>query len=236
MAWYVYGITVNEGPTVSPTGLAGVDDADIVLHGAGDLRLIASPLRRSKSDMQDGDVEQTLEAVRRHDEVLVTVAWTRPVLPVRFGTVVPDQDAMEELLEHRGERWAETLAAVTGADEWVIRVDVPPTDDTLDPAATQDLTPGHAFFAKRKSQAQARAAARDRAASRASEVHARLRGLARRFLPMPVREPATLTRGAYLVDRDNADSFVAAAESTSEVAVIVQGPLPPYRFTEGDAP
>lgn len=232
----MYGITVNEGPTVSPTGLVGLDDAAIVLHGAGDLCLIASPLRRSTTDMQHGDVKETLEAVRRHDEVLVKVAERRPVLPVRFGTVVPDQDAMEQLLEHRGERWAETLAAVTGADEWVIRVDAPPTVDTPDPAATQDLTPGHAFFAKRKAQAQARAAARDRAASRASEVHARLRGLARRFLPMPVREPATLSRGAYLVDRDNADSFVAAAESSSEVTVVVQGPLPPYRFAEEDAP
>lgn len=235
MAWYLYGITVGESPAGLSTGLIGLDDADIVLYGGGDLRVIASVLRRPARDLQNGDVKETVEAVRRHDEALLELSRTRPVLPVRFGTVLADQHAIDELLEDRGECWAKTLAAVTGADEWVIRVDAQPTDDTPDPADTQGLTPGHAFFAKRKSQAQARTDARQRAVTRASELHTRLGGLARGFYPMPVREPATLTRGAYLVDRGHADSFVAAAESTAGVTVVVQGPLPPYRFSDGDA-
>lgn len=236
MAWYVYGITVNDGATASPAGLLGLDDAEVVLHGEGDLRVVASFLRRSVRDLQDGDAEETVEAVRRHDEVLVALSGTHPLLPVRFGTVLPDQEAMDQLLRDRGEHWAEALAAVAGADEWVIQVDAEPTDDTPDPADTQGLTPGRAFFARRKSQAQARTDARDRAATRASELHAQLSSLARRSCPMAVHQPTTLTRVAYLVDRENADSFVAAAEAAPEVTTVVQGPLPPYRFADGDTP
>ncbi|HEX2027688.1 MAG TPA: GvpL/GvpF family gas vesicle protein [Nitriliruptorales bacterium] len=235
MAWYVYGITSVAEPNVPPAGLIGLVDEDIVLHGEGRLRVVASSLHRSVPGLEHADAEQTLEAVRRHDDVLVRLSRTWPVLPVRFGTVLPDRDAVDQLLVDPDGRLAAMLAAVTGADEWMVRVDAEPFDPP-DPAGTLDLPPGQAFFVRRRWQSEARADARNRATTVSSELHAHLRDLARQTCLLPVREAATLARAAYLVDRDTTEAFLAAAESISGVTVVVQGPLPPYRFVDRDAP
>lgn len=234
MAWYVYGITLTTGrPTVTVTGAVGLHGADVVLQGNGDVCVVASAVPPDAPDLRDADVQEALEAVRCHDEVLLALSRTHPVLPVRFGTVLADREAIADLLTSRGDQFREALEAVTGTDEWVIRVDAESIDDA--PDDEEGLSPGHAFFAKRKAMARARADAREAATARAGELHGRLSALARRVHPLPVREPATLTRTAYLVDREVADSFVAAAESASGVRIGVQGPLPPFRFVS-DAP
>lgn len=235
MAWYVYGITFNQ-PTVALSGLPGIHGAEIEIQGDGDLCVVASAVAPDGPGLQDDDVKQTLEAIRRHDEVLLVLSRTHSVLPVRFGTVLPDRQAIADLLKSRDGQFRRALAAVAGADEWVIQVDVEPIVDVPHAPGMEELSPGHAFFANRRGKAKARTAARARAASRAAELHEQLSGLARRFYPLPAREPDTLSRAAYLVDRQDAELFVATAESTSVVRIGVQGPLPPYRFVDDESP
>lgn len=229
MGWYLYGVTATDGPSAAPRDLRGIDEAEIRLLGDGELRLVVSPLRRDIEDLQQAEPEFALDAVQRHDVVLSALARLLPVVPVRFGTVLPDDAAADELLADPGGALSAALTAVTGADEWVIRV------DTLDPTRTVDngageLTPGHAFFARKRSEAQARTDARARAATAVEDLTRRLAPLVRDARELPPREPTTVARIAYLVDRRETDRFLATAGSCDGASTAVQGPLPPYRF------
>lgn len=228
MGLYLYGVT--SGETV-PRELTGIDQASVQLLGDGDLRLIVSRLERPVTDLQESDPEETIAAVRHHDDVLTAISAVAPVLPVRFGAVLPDRRAADELLQDPDGTLASRLSAVAGADEWVVQVDAPapaePADDEV-----ADLTPGHAFFERKRSQADARQHARERAHALAEELEHHLRGLVRQARRLAPRDPQTVSRAAYLVDRDVVDRFLAVINAAEDVTVSVQGPLPPYRFAD----
>lgn len=227
MALYLYGVTSTDGPATPPAGLLGLDDAPVRFHAGTDLRLIVSDIDRTLDHLQEADPEDTIAAVQRHDEVLTALAPVAPLLPVRFGTLLTDRSAADELLDEQHHEFVDALRTVAGSDEWVIRIDAP--EATADEVDT-DLTPGHAFFARKRSQREARRDVRERAGSVATELERRLSAIARRARRLSPREPSTVARGAYLVDREVAERFVGTAEGTDGVTVTVQGPLPPYRF------
>lgn len=231
MAWYLYGVMSADGPTTPPAGLLGLDDAPVRFHGGGDLRLIVSDIDRTPADLQEADPQDTIAAVQRHDEVLTALTLVGPLLPVRFGTLVTDRSAADELLDEQHHELVDALRTVAGADEWVVAIDAP--EATVDDVDT-DLTPGHAFFARKRSQREARRDVRERAGSVATELEGHLSAIARRARRLSPREPSTVARSAYLVDRESADRFVATAEGTEGVTVTVQGPLPPYRFASDE--
>lgn len=232
MGWYLYGVTSTAGPSRPPSGLRGIDDAEVRFHGEDDLVLIVSSMDRALEDLQGGDPGDALAAVRRHDEVLTQLAVAGAVLPVRFGTVLSDRSAADELLAARRGELQSALAAVAGADEWVVQVDaIEPADTASDTA--EGLPPGHAFFARKRSEALGRADARVRASATADALDQRLRPLARASQPLASREPETVARAAYLVDRDDQDRFLGATSACEGATVTVQGPLPPYRFASG---
>lgn len=232
MGWYLYGVTSSAGPRRPPSGLRGIDDVEVRFHGDGDLMLIVSSMDRSLEDLQEADPSDTLAAVRRHDEVLTQLAVAGPVLPVRFGTLLSDRSAADELLAERQGELTSALASVAGADEWVVQVDAIETADP-DSDAVEGLPPGHAFFARKRSEAQGRVDARVRASATADALEQRLRPLSRASRPLAPRDPETVARAAYLVDRNDQDGFLDATNACDGAIVTVQGPLPPYRFTQG---
>lgn len=230
MPWYVYGVT-RPTAKADPPGLRGVDDAPVEVVGSGDLQVVAGEVPATFRDLATAPDDDVVDAVRRHDDVLHKVAQHRPVLPVRFGTVLPDEAAIEELLADADGRLWQALDRVADADEWVVTVSVGVLDDTpsrVDP----DLPPGHAFFARRRSAAVQRRQHRTDAVALANALDSRFQGVARDFRPLDLRDADTVARGAYLVPRDAAARFVEAAHSEGDVRVEVQGPLPPYRFAE----
>lgn len=235
MGWYLYGVTSTVPPSQPPGGLRGLDDAEVRFHGDGDLVLIVSSMDRTLEELQGADPDDTVTAVRRHDEVLTQLAAAVPVLPVRFGTVLSDRSAADDLLADRGRQLRGALAVVAGADEWVVQVDATETAD----APSETLggpAPGHAFFARKRSQARARADARGRAGAAADDLEQRLRPLARASQMLALRDPETVARAAYLVDRDDQDRFLGMTTACEGATVTVQGPLPPYRFAQQGNP
>lgn len=231
MPWYVYGVTRRTEETAPPPGLRGVDDAPVEVVGSGDLQVVAGEVPGSFRDLATAPDDDVVEAVRRHDDVLHDVAQHRPVLPVRFGTVLPDEAAIEDLLADTDRRLQQSLDHVADADEWVVAVSVGVLEDTsadLD----EDLPPGHAFFARRRSAAALRQQHRTNAIALATDLDARFQGVARDFRPLDLRDVDMVARGAYLVPRTVAATFVEAARSDGVARVDVQGPLPPYRFAE----
>lgn len=234
MPWYAYGLCGSEPPT-SPQ-LRGLDDRPVEVLGDGPVRLVASRVSADVEGLAGAATDVVVGAVLRHDEVLVRLSRQRTVLPARFGTVLPDDGAVEELLADADGSLARQLAHVGGAAEWVVTVAVRSDDEESSaPADPQDLTPhlppGHAYFARRRAAAQAGQLARDRAVAAASSLADALESMTRGFVPLDLRDRDEVGRGAYLVPNDAVDRLHGLVASTRAHAdVALDGPLPAYRF------
>lgn len=111
---YVYGV-VPAGADI-PSGLRAVGGArsDIALLDHRDLAAVVS----------DVEVDRPLgrrEDLLAHEQVVNAVAERVTVLPMRFGGVVQDDDAVvEELLEGNHDFFVEALKALDGAVQFVV--------------------------------------------------------------------------------------------------------------------
>lgn len=232
MRWYVYGLT--DARSDDAGHLHGLGGHPVQVLGTGPVRLLASRAPEGIEDLATAAPDEAVAAVLQHDEVLVELATDRTVVPARFGTLLADDDAVGQLLADPDGRLAARLERVAGATEWVVSVSVDEEGQDVSGEATgEELSPGHAFFARRRAAADASTRARQRAVAVAEEIDGSLRSLARDFAPLDLRSPDMVARGAYLVP----DAAVSALHDlTVDVPdgarVEVQGPLPAYRFAE----
>ena len=158
--------------------------------------------------------------------VLTRLVKDGPALPVRFGTVLPEEDDLRALLREREEQWASRLEAVAGHAEVIVHV------------ADEDVAAAPASTA---------ATGRDYLMSRAAAVHRREaveEGLAAAVGPR-CREVRQLRssnglRLACLVSYDGLDDLTGTLEGWAATEpgrrVITSGPWPPFSFTEEEAP
>ena len=234
MSWYVYGVTrpLAEGAPPLETG-PGVLDAPVTLLRTASVVAIVSPVGPEVADLEHAASSVVLDAVQRHDDVLVALAEDRDVLPVRFGTVLPDEDAVSTWLADPSGRLGAALDAVAGAEEWVVTVAPDPGAEAPEPEVSA-ASPGHAFFARRRAVADRRTETRRRAVAAAEALDHDLRALARASTPMGLKDPAAIARGAYLVPRDRRERLLARVATVPDAAVEVVGPLPAYRFASVD--
>ena len=235
---YVYAV-VPAG--TDPDGLLGVDDQEVHLVEAGDVAVAVSPL---DLDRPPGRRAELLA----HSRVVDGLAARGPVVPVRFGSVVLDEDAAvdEVLSDDRDlvallERLAqvaqlnlrasyveeEVLAEVVGSD--------PVVADLRE--RTRDLPPGTMHpdlvrLGERVSKALDRVREHDRA-----ELLGEVEPLTQALRVRQVGGTDGLLDVALLVDREH---LVAVEERLEELAEAVHprirlrlvGPVPPYDFVE----
>jgi hypothetical protein len=165
--------------------------------------------------VEDGEV--SAEVLWRREALLESLMEERDLLPVRFGTRVPDPEAAARALTPRRDELAARLARVRGAVELAVRVhalerDAPP------PAAAS----GREYMAAKAERSRA-----------AMAVHEPLATLARASL---IQHGWELLRAAYLVDRDRVGDFTgqvtALQRDHPQLALLCTGPWPPYSFAE----
>lgn len=110
---YVYGVVASGGDL--PEELAGVSGSEPVLITSGDVAAVVSPL----AEEADFGTPDDLVA---HTAVLDGIAQERAVLPMRFGTVVPNRDALQEEVLAESRALQEQLDHVTGTAQYTLRV------------------------------------------------------------------------------------------------------------------
>jgi Gas vesicle synthesis protein GvpL/GvpF len=160
----------------------------------------------------------TPEALWRHEEVVEALMEERDLLPVRFGTLVPDEDAAARAVAQRRAELAASLDRVRGAVELALRAHPrePEEDGPLRGESGRDYM---------------RAKARRVQAARL--LHEPLAFIARESVVQPGPE---LLRAAYLVDRDAVETFVSLVrrlqQAHPKLDVLCTGPWPPYSFAE----
>jgi len=168
-----------------------------------------------------GDPELSPEALWRHEEVVEALMRDRDLLPVRFGTRLPDEAAAARAVADRREALAVALQRVRGAVELAVRLlaEAEGGQEAEAPAGGAD------YMQQRRAAAEVAAA-----------IHAPLSRLARASAerPSPVRNE--VLRAAYLVDREAVERFGHAVAGLQRehprLRILCTGPWPPYSFAE----
>ncbi|TDV55166.1 gas vesicle protein GvpL/GvpF [Actinophytocola oryzae] len=167
---------------------------------------------------------------RRHDVVVRAIFEHHPVLPLRFGTTVPDETAAVALLtEHHAEASA-WLDRVRDHREWGVRARFTPPDRPAE-VNPEDLSHTE-YMAVRRDRLAAAARARREGSEAASRLHEEVSRHATDIAALGRR--ASLLDNAYLVHRDAEADFHAATRNHEGIAVEVTGPWPPYSFVSLD--
>ena len=229
-------------------GIVRSEDADLVdvrvPSGLRPRAVAAGPLAAVVSPAPDRDL--TAEDAAPHLDLLVAVvAADLPVLPVSFGTVAPDDDAVrDEVLDREDEVLEQRLDAVAGLVE--LRLDL--TFDTdASVAAVRNADPDLRGIAERARQPGAgfseKLALGEATAMRVAEHQealveewtGELEELAERSAVLQGDEQ--LRRIAYLVRRDRLDDADAAVGRMQDdlggrARIEYVGPLPVYSFLD----
>src|SRR5215216_1414963 len=103
-ARYVYGVVRPR--TIDRVGSPGVGGASVHAVERGELAALVS-------DVPPGPLTGTKDDVLAHSRVLEEAIVSGTVLPMRFGVVMDDEDALgRDLLEQHAEELRELLAAM----------------------------------------------------------------------------------------------------------------------------
>jgi hypothetical protein len=231
---YAYGIT--------RAGCAPPEDVGAAVETLrdGDLGLLVSrartdELRVDADDLSEGG--QLAVLARRHDAVVRGAVRNGPVLPLRFGTVVPDEAAARRLLREHGDAAREQLERVGDAHEWGVRL-VRALPAEPEPSRTGTEQSGTDYLARRRQALREKDDA-TRAAAHGAEL------LEQTLAP---HVTASARRGgspgssllldlAYLVPSAAETGFLAAVDQLradlagQRLTLETTGPWPPYSFS-----
>lgn len=163
--------------------------------------------------------EWSREALLGHEAVVEALMSSRAVLPLRFGTVLQDDEALRRALEERDEDWCELLERVRGRVEIAVTV---AADDSVSADGSKPPDGRRYLLGK---------VARHRAAV---EIAQRLEGaaapLAEAVCARVQPSPGIALKAAYLVRRVDAIDVRRRLERAG-VGAVCSGPWPPYSFT-----
>lgn len=242
MALYVYGLMRADEAAravAAPRGRA----ASLMAVEHGGLSALVTPVR-------DGPLRLRRERLRGHADVLQDAFAHGPVLPLRFGTGMPSEQAViANLLEPGHNDLRERLDALVDMAELQVKatyVEAPLLRSVLASdielahatARIRTLPPEATHFERiRIGEAIAQAVERRRAADSGALLDPLREHAAAYELSEPQHERMALN-AAFLVQRGQLDGFDAAVEVLADsfagqVQFKVIGPMPAYSFAGG---
>ncbi|MEU4089851.1 GvpL/GvpF family gas vesicle protein [Streptomyces aureus] len=237
MAVYVYSITFKDHP-LRLDGLEGVgaDPSPLRTVTAGPLCAVVSEapeeLRPKRRD------------IGRHQDIQQRLLTDGTVLPLRFGYTAPDEDAVRDVLERRGDEYAERLRRVEDCVEYNLKASQD-EDSLLREILTDSETARELNDAIRDGSAPPDAPlrlgelvageVRARQEALASGVIEALRPFAREIDSSPPADPDFLSV-SFLVSGEQDELFLATELSLAHqmgegFTFRLNGPLPPYSFS-----
>ncbi|WEO93079.1 GvpL/GvpF family gas vesicle protein [Streptomyces sp. FXJ1.172] len=238
MSTYVYGIVAATHPAL-PEGMGGVGDPprQVRILTAGELAAVVS------------EAPEGLRPKRRdllaHQNVLAEAGGGGCVLPMRFGSIAPDDDTVTGVLAERADHYLERLRALDGRVEYNVKAShveeavlhrVMSENPTLRTLAEANRQAGGGSYESRLQLGElVVTAVQVREAEDALEVR---QTLEREAAAVAVGPESTgwLANVSFLVDRAGAEKFLAEFEalrkSHPHLDLRINGPLPPYSFVE----
>ncbi|MEV0975358.1 GvpL/GvpF family gas vesicle protein [Streptomyces sp. NPDC049915] len=238
MSTYVYGITASSHPKL-PEGMDGVGEPSLPVRilRAGELAAVVS------------DAPEGLRPKRRdllaHQNVLAEAGAAGCVLPMRFGSVAPDDDTVTSVLTERADHYKERLRALDGRVEYNVKANhveeavlhrvmsESPEIRTLAEANRQ--AGGGSYDDKLRLGEMVAAAVKAKEAEDGTALQRLLEPAADAVSAGP-ESTGWLANTSFLVEKDSAEQFLAAVEQARtdmpQLEIRVNGPLPPYSFVD----
>ncbi|MEU6658736.1 GvpL/GvpF family gas vesicle protein [Streptomyces sp. NPDC046821] len=238
MSTYVYGIAAASHPSL-PQGMRGIGEParSVRVLREGELAAIVS-------DAPDG-LRPKRRDLLAHQSVLSEAGAGGTVLPMRFGSIAHDDDAVTGVLAERAEHYGERLAALEGKSEYNVKASHD-EDAVLLRVMTEDPRVRATADANRRAGGGSQeerlrlgemvaAAVQSREEQDGQELRRELEKLAESISVGP-ESSGWLANVSLLVDQRSAEEFLAAVEEIREghpyLDLRVNGPLPPYSFVE----
>jgi hypothetical protein len=238
---YVYGVVRADHPV--PDGLTGVDDTPVRLVGTDDVAAAVGVIALDRPPGRRADL-------LAHSRVLDALADPGPVVPVQFGSVLTEVDAVvHDFLLPEADRFAELLDQLVGRRQFNVRgrynqdavlAEVVSEDPEI--AALRERTrdlPEHVAQAERVRLGELVSHALER--KREQDAATVLDIVLPHAAASSERGGAGLDHMmdvAFLVDDDRRAGFEDALEAVAEamherVRLQLMGPMAPYDFVEG---
>ncbi|MFB6637993.1 GvpL/GvpF family gas vesicle protein [Streptomyces chartreusis] len=238
MSTYVYGITAGSHPALpKDTGGVGDPPRPVRLLKQGELAALVS-------DAPEG-LRPKRKELLAHSNVLAEAGDGGCVLPMRFGSVAPDDDTVAGVLAERAEHYKERLTALDGKVEYNVKAShaeeavlhrVLAGNPELRAMTEANRQAGGGSYEQRLQLGEMVAAAvKAQEAEDATDVQHTLQPAADAVSVGP-DSSGWLVNVSFLVDRDGAETFLTAVEQLRSghphLELRVNGPLPPYSFVE----
>ncbi|HUA30429.1 MAG TPA: GvpL/GvpF family gas vesicle protein [Streptosporangiaceae bacterium] len=238
---YVYGIVPARTP--APADLTGIDGRSCQVTGScGAIAAIVSPTPAGRPLGTAGDL-------RTHARVVEAAARSSAILPLQFGAVMADNDAVHaELLEPYQEEFADRLARLRECDQFTVKGryegDVALREVVAEEPDIRRLSErlrDRDEVASRGGNIQlGEMVARALECKREADAEVVAEALAEHAAAMaehPSEAPDVAADMAFLVPRARQRGFEGAAEALAHqwqgrIRLRLVGPLPPYDFTQ----
>lgn len=181
----------------------------------------------------------------RHEAIVEAICDEIPALPVRFGTTMPNAEALARALERHAETLLADLRRLGGKVEMGVIALWNPAEQTGAPTGGEPSQPGEpdepdesrpgvSYLRQRQAQYRREEATRARAQRLGHDLDDELgpHALLTRRSVCPSERMAL--RDAYLLERANIQAFERAFEAARrqhrEARLLLSGPWPPYSF------
>jgi hypothetical protein len=235
---YVYGITASSHPALpKDTGGVGDPPRPVRVLKRGELAALVS-------DAPDG-LRPKRKDLLAHQSVLAEAGAGGCVLPMRFGSVAPDDDAVTDVLAERVEHYRERLTTLDGkveynvkathAEEAVLHRVLSENAEIRALTEANRQASGGSYEDRLRLGEMVVAAVKAQESEDATDVRHTLEPAAGAVSAGP-DSSGWLANLSFLVERDSAETFLAAVEQLRKghphLDLSVNGPLPPYSFVE----
>lgn len=238
MSTYVYGITASSHPAL-PKDMGGIGDPPrpVRVLKQGELAALVS-------DAPEG-LRPKRKELLAHSNVLAEAGAAGCVLPMRFGSIAPDDDTVTSVLAERAEHYKERLRALDGkveynikashAEEAVLHRVLSENPEIRAMTEANRQAGGGTYEQRLRLGEMVVAAVKAQEAEDAADVQHTLEPAADAVSVGP-DSTGWLANVSFLVNRDSAETFLAAVEQLRKghphLELRVNGPLPPYSFVE----
>ncbi len=256
--WYLYGITTRQTATALTGNLAMDTGEPLLVLEQGKLATITRPVPLAEFSAEAlqaraHDLAWLEAMVREHNLIVARIHQAGAVLPVKFGAVYPNSEALQGALAETHDTLLAQLQRLEDCDEWGVRLfaDRQAMQRLADahPALQQRkvelgaASPARAYLLKRKLADEMAAITEDalRDLARASYDRLARHALASQISPRSQKAAdGTGEREAlhatFLVQRAHIERFLEEAQHLEAeqdgLRCACSGPWPPYSFAE----
>jgi hypothetical protein len=211
-------------PLVGVTGLFG---NQTFLFPASDLAVIVSEHTLEDAARMDQN------AAKDHARVIADCFKLSTVLPFRFGTTFPDDDALRRSVRSNQRHFTANVERLRGKAEMHLKVLM---DDTCPGIAARDMTVGQQYLTSLRESAARQRDRQSRARALSVQMHRMFLPIAEEITCKRTESGKMLLDIAHLIDNKTVEryqnKYSSATLEMKECRMQLSGPWPPYHFVQ----